>query len=57
MCQTPEEAFRAGYEEPCEHGIHPVPECPECRLTPGEIARLAVLLRGLRPAEEEISAA
>lgn len=44
MCRTPEEAFQAGWDAPCEHGIPDPTECPECRLTPEEITRLAVLL-------------
>lgn len=49
-CRTPEEAFQAGLTAPCEHGIHPAPECPDCRLTEAEIADLSVLLGAhLRP--------
>ncbi|GAA2107566.1 hypothetical protein [Streptomyces synnematoformans] len=43
MCRTPDEAFQAGWDAPCEHGV-PVPDdCPRCRLTGAEIGRLAVL--------------
>lgn len=44
ICRTPEDAYRAGYEQPCDHG-HPVSECDDCRLTPTEITRIAALLR------------
>lgn len=44
ICLTPEEAFQAGWEEPCDHGADPG-DCPQCRLTDTEIARLVVLLR------------
>jgi hypothetical protein len=44
ICRTPEEAFQAGLEQPCEHGVHPMPRCPKCRLTEAEIADIAVLL-------------
>lgn len=49
ICRTPEEAYRAGREEPCEHGIQPMRTCPKCRLTPEEIADLVVLLRPYLP--------
>lgn len=45
ICRTPDEAFQTGFNSPCEHGIHPVTECDDCRLTHAEISRLAVLLR------------
>ncbi|MGW6292425.1 hypothetical protein [Streptomyces sp. NPDC055058] len=45
ICHTPVEAFQAGYDEPCEHGVPDPADCPGCRLTDSEIARLAVLHR------------
>ncbi|GAQ61930.1 hypothetical protein [Streptomyces scabiei] len=42
---TVEEAFEAGFSEPCDHGTPPS-DCPRCRLTDAEIGRLVVLLRG-----------
>ncbi|WP_432135835.1 hypothetical protein [Streptomyces sp. bgisy154] len=45
ICRTPDDAFQAGFTEPCEHGITPE-ECPRCRLTEAEIGRLVALLRG-----------
>lgn len=46
VCQTPEEAFRLGFEEPCAHGLPDPDDCPNCRLTDAEIGRLVVLLKG-----------
>jgi hypothetical protein len=43
LCRTADEAFQAGWDEPCDHGSDPG-ECPTCRLTDMEIARLAILL-------------
>lgn len=58
MCRTPEEAFQAGWEEPCEHGSKDPGDCPECRLTPEEIARIALLMRPyVNPAETDSSTA
>lgn len=48
ICRTADEAYQAGYEAPCDHGIDPV-QCPKCCLTEEEIGRLAVLLRPLAP--------
>jgi hypothetical protein len=45
ICMTADEAFEAGFNEPCEHGTPPN-ACPDCRLTNAEIGRLVVLLRG-----------
>lgn len=45
VCMTVDEAFEAGFNEPCEHGTPPA-DCPSCRLTDAEIGRLVVLLRG-----------
>lgn len=42
--RTFEDAFQAGWDAPCEHGIPDPTECPGCRLTPEEITRLAALL-------------
>lgn len=45
ICMTTEQAFEAGFNEPCEHGTR-CDHCPQCRLTDAEIGRLVVLLRG-----------
>lgn len=42
---TPDEAFEAGFSEPCEHRVPDPNDCPKCRLSEAEIRRLAVLLR------------
>lgn len=42
--RTFEDAFQAGWDAPCEHGIPDPVDCPRCRLTPEEITRLAILL-------------
>jgi hypothetical protein len=44
VCMTPEEAFQAGFDEPCGHGIADPGDCSRCRLTDAEIGRLVVLL-------------
>ncbi|MFI6248969.1 hypothetical protein [Streptomyces sp. NPDC051016] len=46
MCRTPEEAFQAGWNEPCDHSADPG-ECPTCRLTDAEIGQLVILLSHL----------
>lgn len=45
MCRTPEEAFQAGWDAPCEHGVPDPVDCPGCRLKPEEITRIAILFR------------
>ena len=45
ICRTPDQAFQAGYDEPCVHQVPNPSDCPDCRLTDDEIARLAVLNR------------
>jgi hypothetical protein len=45
ICMTADEAFQAGFNEPCQHGTPP-DVCSRCRLTDAEIGRLVVLLRG-----------
>jgi hypothetical protein len=45
-CLTPDEAFEAGFNEPCQHGIPDPEDCQRCRLTDAEICRLVVLLQG-----------
>lgn len=45
ICKTVEEAFQAGFNAPCEHGIPAEDDCAKCRLTEDEIVRLALLLR------------
>jgi hypothetical protein len=45
ICRTPEEAFQAGWDSPCEHGIPNPVDCEHCRLKPEEIARIAALFR------------
>lgn len=58
ICRTPEEAFQAGWDAPCEHNIPDITQCPKCRLTESEIARIAVLLGpGLRASRERHDAA
>ncbi|MER6532982.1 hypothetical protein ABT215_04005 [Streptomyces sp900105755] len=46
ICLTTDQAFAAGFDEPCEHQVPNPAECPKCRLTEAEILRLAVLVRG-----------
>lgn len=48
LCRTADEAFAAGWDEPCDHGADPA-ECKACALTGGEVARLVVLLGGVNP--------
>lgn len=58
VCMTPEEAFQAGWDEPCTHGVADPTKCPSCRLTEAEIGQLAVLHRPyLRPTATEPKAA
>lgn len=57
ICVSAEEAFQAGFEEACEHLAPKPADCPDCRLTPSEISRLAVLLRDARHNADEPSAA
>ncbi|WP_329597793.1 hypothetical protein OIE43_18970 [Streptomyces pseudovenezuelae] len=57
ICLTPEEAFEAGFEEPCEHLVPDPSDCPSCRLTEAEIRRLVVLLRSDLPAVARKTAA
>ena len=47
ICRTPDDAFRAGWNEPCDHGTPNPGDCPSCALTGAEIAQLAVLLSGV----------
>jgi len=47
VCRTADEAWAAGYDAPCDHGIPNPTDCPDCRLRPEEIGRFAVLLKGL----------
>lgn len=52
ICRTPEEAFQAGWDSLCEHGVPDPADCPGCRLTPDETTRIAALMRPyLRNAE------
>ncbi|MFJ3786954.1 hypothetical protein [Streptomyces sp. NPDC090093] len=44
ICRTPEQAFKAGLIEPCDHGVTPS-TCSTCQLTDLEISRLVVLHR------------
>ncbi|MEU3253172.1 hypothetical protein [Streptomyces sp. NPDC006997] len=46
VCLTPDEAFEAGFNEPCQHGLSDPEDCPRCRLSDAEIGRLVVLLSG-----------
>jgi hypothetical protein len=58
ICQTAEDAWRAGYDAPCEHGHADPTRCQRCALTPEEIARLAVLHRPyLKPQARSTAAA
>ncbi|MFE3855265.1 hypothetical protein ACFXPN_29555 [Streptomyces griseorubiginosus] len=57
ICLTPQQAFEAGFEEPCEHQVPDPNDCPTCRLTGAEIRRLAVLLRNDLPAVARTTAA
>ncbi|MFI1030775.1 hypothetical protein [Streptomyces sp. NPDC020951] len=57
ICLSPEEAFEAGFEEPCEHLVPNPADCPDCRLTAAEISRLSVLLRDAHHATERPAAA
>lgn len=45
ICLSVDEAFEAGFEEPCEHQVPNPNDCPACRLSAAEIRRLVVLLR------------
>jgi hypothetical protein len=45
ICRTPEEAFQAGWDAPCEHGVPNPVDCPGCRLTPEEIRLLVAMHR------------
>lgn len=56
ICRTADEAFQAGWDEPCDHGIDPA-ECSTCGLTDAEITRLVVLLGGLADHAPESAAA
>ncbi|MFF9097627.1 hypothetical protein ACF1AX_31455 [Streptomyces sp. NPDC014802] len=49
ICRTADEAFTAGWEEPCDHGYADPGECPTCGLTDEEIARFVILLGDLAP--------
>lgn len=48
VCRTPQEAFEAGLNARCRHGVARQPECRDCRLTEAEIGALVVLLKGMR---------
>lgn len=45
ICQSVDDAWHAGYDAPCTHGIADPTACDRCALTPAEIARLAILHR------------
>ena len=47
ICRTPDEAFLAGWNEPCDHGSPDPGDCTVCGLTDAEITRLVALLAGL----------
>lgn len=61
ICRTVEDAFQAGLNAPCEHGIPNPVDCPDCRLTPAEIERLVVMHRpylkasAVRPADSAVA--
>lgn len=46
LCRTPDDAFAAGWNEPCDHGTAP-DRCDACSPTEAEIAKLVVLLSHL----------
>jgi hypothetical protein len=58
ICRTAEEAFRAGWDEPCDHGFADPGECADCGLTDAEIGQLVVLLGNLAApvAAEQVAA-
>lgn len=58
VCLTPDQAFDAGFAEPCEHNVPDPEDCSRCRLTITEIQRLSVLFRGsiVRPAQHSSAA-
>lgn len=45
ICRTADDAWQAGYDAPCEHGVADPTACSSCALTPAEIARLVILHR------------
>lgn len=45
ICLTAEDAWQAGWDAPCEHGVPDPNDCPRCALTAEEIARLVILHR------------
>ncbi|MBY8341949.1 hypothetical protein LXH13_06475 [Streptomyces spinosirectus] len=57
ICRTADEAFEAGWNEPCDHGRANPADCPTCGLTDVEITRLTVLLSGLAPSAAAAPAA
>lgn len=56
ICRTPDEILAAGMHAACTHGITPMRDCPDCRLSPVEIGRLAVLHRPYVTAAAESAA-
>lgn len=58
VCLTPDEAFEAGFAEPCEHNVPDPEDCSRCRLTSAEVHRLVVLLQGalVRPVQHSEAA-
>ncbi|NUP19844.1 MAG: hypothetical protein HOZ81_27950 [Streptomyces sp.] len=58
ICLTPDEAFEAGFNEPCQHGRPDPNDCTRCRLSDAEIGRLVVLLQGsVRPLTQSAATA
>ena len=58
ICLSVEQAFDAGFAEPCEHLVPNPNDCSRCRLTDAEIGRLVVLLQGaLRPQQQSTKTA
>ncbi|MEU6295275.1 hypothetical protein [Streptomyces erythrochromogenes] len=45
ICRTAEDAFWAGYNAECEHGVPDPNDCRSCQLTDAEIGQIAVLHR------------
>lgn len=44
-CRTVADAWQAGWDEPCEHGVLDLADCGHCALTMAEISRLVLLHR------------
>lgn len=49
----PRATFLAAFHAPCEHGITPVSDCADCRLTDAEIGDLVALWRPYLKQQEQ----